>query len=156
MPGAAFAQDSAQTVIDFNGELVDQDAAPISGVLPLEFRIYTDNKSKKAIATEMLYVSVVDGKYAVTLGETSEIRTKQDKLQVAVLLDGKELTRQEVSTLQQIVPVTPNQTTTTTAGSDSGESFKLECPAGYVVTGIEGTQKNGIQGLRLICSKRVQ
>lgn len=155
MPCIAAAQDSAQTVIDFSGELVDQDAAPISGVLPLEFRIYSDSKSKKAIATEKHYVSVVDGRYSVTLGENSTIKSKQDSLSVAVYLDNKELTRQDVGTLQQIVPIPPNRTVTQGAGSETGDSFRLECPEGYVVTGIEGNQKNGIQGLKLICTKHM-
>ncbi len=155
VPGISAAQDSATTVIDFSGELVDQDATPVSGVLPLEFRIFSDGKSKKAIAIEKHYVSVVDGRYAVTLGENSEISTKKPTMVVAVYLDNKELIRQEVGTLQQVVPVKPNRTTTQSAGSESGESFRLECPEGYVVTGIEGNQKNGIQGLKLICTRRL-
>ena len=36
----ALASEPSQTVVDFTGELVDQNAAPVSGVLPLEFKIY--------------------------------------------------------------------------------------------------------------------
>ena len=153
VPFSAYAGDTPQTFIDFNGELVDQAAAPLSGVLPLEFRIYADSKSKKPIATEKHFVAVVDGNYAVSLGELSKITAKTDNLSVGVYLDGAELTRQEVSVKRQIVPSPPKVTTTESIGNDNGESFKLECPAGYVVTGIEGTTKNGIQGLKLICSK---
>lgn len=156
LPSIAFAEGDAQTVIDFNGELIDQNAAPLAGVLPLEFRIFTDKKAKKPIASEKHFVSVVDGNYFVSLGEISAINSKADKLFVAVYLDGKELTRQQVSTQQQLVAVNPKIIKSDTAGSDKGDSFSLECPTGYVVTGIEGSAKNGIQALRLICSKAVQ
>ena len=154
-PAGAYAQNTL-TVIDFNGEIVDQNAAPVSGVLPLEFRVYSDSKSKKALAVEKHYVSVVDGSYMVSLGEISKIQSNQQKLYVGVYLDNKELMRQEVETQRQIVPESPKTVTTDRAGADSGEPFKLECPAGYVVTGIEGNAKSGISGLKLICSKAVQ
>ena len=151
----AYAQDTTQTIIDFSGELVDQSAMPVSGVLPLEFKIYSDSKSKKLLATEKHYVSVVDGNYFVSLGESSTIKSKSETLFVAVYLDKKELTKQEVSVQHQIVSPEARTTHTTTAGSDEGESFSLSCPAGYVVTGIEGSDSNGIQGLRLVCSKTI-
>lgn len=149
----AQAQETSNVVVDYAGELIDQNAAPISGVLPLEFRIYADQKSKKAIATEKLFVAVVDGTYAVTLGENTPIKSKANALTVAVYLDGKELTRQQVSTQRQIVSTHPKMVTTETIGSQGGETFRLECPAGYVATGIEGDAKAGFQGLRVICSK---
>ncbi|MBQ8037629.1 MAG: hypothetical protein IJ268_11600 [Proteobacteria bacterium] len=154
-PGAAYAE-STLTVIDFNGEIVDQNAAPVSGVLPLEFRVFADSKAKKALAVEKHYVSVVDGSYMVSLGEDAKIQTNQQKLYVAVYLDNKELMRQEVDTQRQLVPESPKTATTERAGGDAGEPFRLECPAGYVVTGIEGNAKTGISGLKLICSKAVQ
>lgn len=93
----ALASEPSQTVVDFTGELVDQNAAPVSGVLPLEFKIYTDEKSKKPIATERHFIAVVDGSYAIALGESSQIKTTKSELYVAVLLDGKELMRQKVA-----------------------------------------------------------
>lgn len=153
LPMTAVAQEATQTIVDFNGELVDQNAAPISGVLPLEFRVFSDAKSKKAILTEKHFIAVVDGNYAISLGQEGNLKTKSDKLYVAVYLDGKELTRQEVDTQKQLVATNP-KIVTTEASSDG--AFKLECPAGYVVTGIEGNQKDGIQNLKLICSKAVQ
>lgn len=151
----AFAQDTTQTIIDFSGELVDQSAIPVSGVLPLEFRIYSDSKYKKLLTTEKHFVSVIDGNYFISLGETSKIQSRADTLYVVVYLDKKELTRQEVSVQHQIVSPEARTTRTTSAGSEEGNSFSLSCPAGYVVTGIEGTDKDGIQGLRLICSKTI-
>lgn len=156
VPALAYAQDATQTIVDFSGELVDQNAAPISGVLPLEFRLYSSSKSKKAIATEKHFVSVVDGNYAVSLGQDGKLKTEYEKLYVAVYLDGKELMRQEVETQKQLVAHDPKIVKTdSTKDSDDG-AFKLECPSGYVVTGIEGNAKNGIQDLKLICSKAIQ
>ncbi len=155
LPSFASAEES-QTVIDFNGELIDQNAAPLSGVLPLEFRIFANDKAKKPIATEKHFVSVVDGAYFVSLGESAPIKSTAETLFVAVYLDGKELTRQQVSTQLQLVATNPKIVKTDAAGSDNGDTFSLECPAGYVVTGIEGSTKNGIQGIRLICSKAIQ
>ena len=152
-PLTAFAQDSTETVIDFKGEIVDQDAAPVSGVLPLEFRIFTDKNGKKAIVTEKHFISIVDGAYSLVLGESSQIKSKNGTLYVAVYLDGKELTRQEVNTQQQIVSK-ESQTVETDVTPNSGD-FQLECPPGYVVTGIKGNSKNGIQNIKLICSKTV-
>ena len=152
-PIPAFADEATQTVLDFRGELVDQNAAPVSGVLPLEFRIYADAKSKKVLATEKYFVAVVDGTYTVTLGEASELKTKSDKLVVSVMLDGKELTRQEVSTKRQVVASNPRIVRTETAGSQGGSAFSLNCPEGYVVTGIEGDTKQGIESLRAVCSQ---
>lgn len=156
VPALAQAQDTTQTIVDFTGELVDQNAAPISGVLPLEFRLYTDSKSKKAIATEKHFIAVVDGNYAVSLGQDGKLKTKNDKLYVAVYLDGKELTRQEVDTQKQLVANNPKIVKTKSTKDADGNTFKLECPTGYVVTGIEGNAKNGLQDLQLICSKAVQ
>lgn len=151
----ANAAEPTATVVDFNGELVDQNAAPISGVLPLEFRVYTEEKSKKAIATEKHFISVVDGAYAITLGESSELKTTKTDLYVAVLLDGKELTRQKASVQKQIVAAQPTKTTSKTA-EDAAENnaFKLECPTGYVMTGVEGSL-NDIRTLKVICSKTI-
>lgn len=155
LPSFALAEE-AQTVIDYNGELIDQNAAPLSGVLPLEFRIFANDKAKKTIATEKHFVSVVDGAYFVSLGESAPIKSTAETLYVAVYLDGKELTRQQVGTQLQLVASNPKVVKTDAAGNENGQNFTLECPAGYVVTGIEGSTKNGIQGLRLICSKAVQ
>ena len=155
LPMPAIAQDSVQTVINFTGEIVDQNAAPVSGILPLEFRIFTSEKAKKAISTEKHSVSVIDGKYTVTLGESSSITSSLESLFVAVYLDNKELTRQEASTEHQLVSSSPKTIRTETIGSENGSSFTLTCPPGYVVTGIEGSVDKGIQGIRLVCSKTI-
>lgn len=154
---AAFAAENVQTFIEFYGEIVDQNALAVSAVLPLEFRIYTTQNGKKAIATEKHYVSVVDGKYSITLGDVTPILAAQSTLYVAVLLDGKELTRQVVSTTRQIVDTKAvskvTQTKSVNLSDSASGDFKLTCPAGYVVTGIEGKRENGqLSSIQLICS----
>lgn len=151
------AAENVQTFIEYSGEIVDQNALAVSAVLPLEFRVYTSENGKKAIATEKHFVSVVDGKYSVTLGDASSINASNATLYVAVLLDGKELTRQRVSTERHLVDnkVVSNVTQTKTvdmAGISDGE-FKLTCPKGYVVTGISGKTTNGqLASIQLVCS----
>ena len=151
----ALAAESLQTIVDFSGELVDQNAAPVSGVLPLEFRIYASPNDKKTLAVEKHFVAVVDGNYAIALGEQATIKTSRSELYVAVLLDGKELTRQKVQTQKQIVAQAPQTVRTPSVGEAENDNFKLECPAGYVVTGIEGSSKEGLKSLRAICAKTV-
>lgn len=147
------ADEPSQTVVDFTGELVDQNAAPVSGVLPLEFRIYSEKKSRKPLATENHFIAVVDGSYAVALGESSQIKTTKSELYVAVLLDGKELMRQKVAVQKQLIATTPNKVKTKKASDVAEEDlFKLACPVGYIVTGIEGSLSNP-NDIQLICSK---
>ncbi|MBQ1265494.1 MAG: hypothetical protein IIY06_01825 [Proteobacteria bacterium] len=153
----AQAAENLQTFIEYSGEIVDQNALAVSAVLPLEFRVYTTENGKKAIATEKHFVSVVDGKYSVTLGDASAINASNATLYVAVLLDGKELTRQRVSTERHLVnnKVVSNvqQTKTVDMASLPDGEFKLTCPKGYVVTGISGKSANGqLASIQLICS----
>lgn len=143
-----------ETVIEFRGELIDQNAVPLSGVLPLEFRIYADEKSNKPLASERHFVSVIDGSYSLSLGEKSKIGSKDKTLYVAVYLDNKLLTRQKVSTMLQFVPSSlPATTRSSKPVSVVGDKFKLECPKGYVVTGIEGSLDDKFGDLQLICSR---
>lgn len=149
------AEDNVQTFVEFKGEIVDQDALAVSAVLPLEFRIYETEKAKKAISTEKHFVSVVDGKYTVTLGDQTAISNAEPELYVAVLMDGKELTRQKVSTARHIVntKVESKVKQTKTVSSSEDGNFSLKCPNGYVVTGIEGSRSDGkFESIRLICS----
>ncbi len=153
--GYATASDNIQTFVEFNGEIVDQDAYAVSAVLPLEFRIYTSENAKKPIASEKHFVSVVDGKYTVTLGDQTVLKSTEPVLYVAVLLDGKELMRQKVSAARHIVdtPVTPNTARTKEISASDNGDFSLKCPKGYVMTGIEGSRSNGqFENLRIVCS----
>jgi len=153
LPLAAHAQ-SLRTFIDFHGELIDQDAIAISGVLPLEFRIFQTENSKKPLTTETHFVAVVNGNYSLTLGEATPLHVQDNTLFVAVYLEGKELTRKRVTTTRQMVPNLETTTrTTNSVGGSQGQPFSIECPKGHVVTGIRGTTNNeGIQSLQLICS----
>lgn len=88
-------------------------------------------------------------------GESSQIKTTKSELYVAVLLDGKELMRQKVAVQKQLIATTPNKVHTKKASDVADDDqFKLECPAGYVVTGVEGSLSN-VSDLRLICAKAI-
>lgn len=154
-PSAVFAQTmSTETIVAFHGELVDQNAVPLSGVLPLEFRVFASQNSRKALATERHFVSVIDGQYSLSIGEKSKINSKNKSLYVAVYLDGKQLTRQKASAFLQVVPESlPATTRSPMAASTGKDAFKLECPKGYVVTGIEGRLDGKDNNLQLICSR---
>lgn len=150
----AFAEENVQTFVEFQGEIIDQNALAISGVLPLEFKVYS---GKKLISTEKHFVSVVDGKYQVTLGESAAMTSSDPELAVAVLLDGKELTRQKVAPERYIVNAKPTggktQTKYIKLSDKKDGDFSLTCPKGYIVTGIEGRRVNGqMDSLRLVCT----
>lgn len=150
----ALAQEPSKIVVNYQGELVDQDAKAVSGVLPLIFKIYTQEKGKKAIAQENHFVSVVDGSYEVVLGNASEIRSKGSNLWVGVELGGEELVRQKVVGQALFEPKQPlNVVRTEEIGLHQGEQFKLSCPEGYMVTGIEGTREEALSAIRLVCTK---
>ncbi len=51
LPMSAFAEEATQTVVDSKGEIVDQNAAPASGVLPLQEEDY--NKKIKEIRSKI-------------------------------------------------------------------------------------------------------
>ena len=59
---SAFADEATQTVVDFNGEIVDQNAAPVSGVLPLERRWAP---YVWGVASALLYGLLLNGWYVV-------------------------------------------------------------------------------------------
>jgi|GEM_PF-2431411 hypothetical protein len=151
---SATAQESEKIVVNYRGELVDQDARAISGVLPLKFKIYAQERAKKSIAEESHFVAVVDGTYLVLLGNESTIRSKASQLWVGVELEGRELTRQKVAT--QVIFEAPKESIVLRSdevGAQTGESYQLNCPQGYVVTGIEGTSGEALHSLKLVCTK---
>ena len=128
---------------------------PSPASCPWNFASTPRQTTKKTLAVEKHFVAVVDGNYAIALGEQTTIKTSRSELYVAVLLDGKELTRQKVQTQKQIVAQAPQTVRTPSVGEAENDNFKLECPAGYVVTGIEGSSKEGLKSLRAICAKTV-
>lgn len=80
----------------YEGEFLDQEKRPISGVFPLEFKLYNNGKDRKALWSEKHYVAVIDGRYEVVLGLDkpipSEIENKT--ISLGVELKGKEVVRQ--------------------------------------------------------------
>ncbi len=92
------ASDDERYQLVYKGELIDQDQLPISGVFPLVFKLYPSAKGGKAMWTEALFVSVLDGAYTITLGRRVLLPEKAigDSVYLAVLLDGAEVVRQPI------------------------------------------------------------
>ena len=153
----AFADEkpAEQMTILFSGEIIDQNAVSVSGVFPLSFKVYGDEKSKKAILTEKKFVSVVDGQYNVTLNPSMAALQKVKAVYVGVEMDGKELVRMKVSPQGSPIVLDSRIQETKAVELQAGSAFSLRCPAGYVATGLKGTagENGGIQSLQLVCTK---
>lgn len=88
--------------IAYHGELLDEGRKPIGGVYPLEFKLYNDRMSERALWTETHWVAVVDGVYDVRLGSESRIRNTLARpgarLYLGInLMGGGELLREPLS-----------------------------------------------------------
>ncbi len=60
--------------IIYRGLLQDEDGAPVSGVFPLKFKLYRGSMSADPLWNERHFVSVVDGRYQVSLGKKNALR----------------------------------------------------------------------------------
>lgn len=57
-----------QIEVIYQGLLQDESGAPVSGLFPLKFSVYRGSSSAKPLWEEQHFVSIIDGKYAVSLG----------------------------------------------------------------------------------------
>ena len=203
----------------YAGEFIDQDAAPVAGVFPLLFKIYPEEKGKKAMWSESHFVSVVDGNYIIILGRQESLpkRAADETVYLGVELNGTELVRQPIrakvvsdqvrvagpsllsanveyaeragdaatlggfgpndfapaSLVDQfnqharnkdlhggggggggggaVLSGTPHKSDF--AGGSGGKIFTLLCPAGFVMTGIEGRSGAVLDSIRVVCTK---
>jgi len=72
----AFAPSAAAdgaALVTFTGELVDGESRPISGVFPVQFRLYEAENGGDALWTEARFVSVAEGMYEVQLGANEPV-----------------------------------------------------------------------------------
>ena len=60
-------------LVTFTGELVDGESRPISGVFPVQFRIFEAETGGDALWVEARFVSVAEGMYEVQLGANATI-----------------------------------------------------------------------------------
>jgi len=90
------AGEDAQYELVYKGEFIDQESQPISGVFPLEFRLYADEKSRRSMWKEKHYVSVVNGSYTVPLGRKNPLppRAAREAVELGIFLDGRQVVRQ--------------------------------------------------------------
>lgn len=83
----------------YQGVLQNEEGEPVGGVFPLTFHLYRGSMSADPLWTEQHYVSVVDGRYQVTLGEQSPLREHllAGERWLGVELDGQqELLRDQI------------------------------------------------------------
>jgi hypothetical protein len=69
----------------YTGELADDELKPISGIFKVTFKLYPDLSAPKEIWTEKLFVSIVEGRYDVTLGRVSPIGANLDGRQLFLI-----------------------------------------------------------------------
>lgn len=72
----AFATSAAAdgvALVTFTGELIDGESRPISGVFPIQFRLYEAETGGEPLWAEGRFVSVAEGMYEVQLGATEPI-----------------------------------------------------------------------------------
>jgi hypothetical protein len=69
----------------YTGELADDELKPISGIFKVTFKLYPDLSAPKEIWTEELFVSIVEGRYDVTLGRVSPIGANLDGRQLFLI-----------------------------------------------------------------------
>jgi hypothetical protein len=98
-PAPARAEEPATYELRYQGEFIDTDRKPLSGVFPLTFKLYDAPSGKKPLWQESHFIAVADGSYAINLGAQSSLPSSVAKQTVflAVELEGKEMFRQKLS-----------------------------------------------------------
>lgn len=205
----------------YRGMLQDVDGDPISGLFPLTFKLYRGSMSAEPVWQESHFVSVVDGRYQVSLGRQTPLREHivtgerwvgielggegeilRDRILVerpegagsadapaagqqishadlaerariadnALALDGmsaddiEELSNLALRRLGEHM-ADPNAHSATAryrigserrvmdrAGGSGGTPYSIRCPAGYIVTGIEGSAGRLLDSITVVCS----
>jgi hypothetical protein len=94
--GSPRPAEAAEVAMSYQGELIDGDSRPLSGVFPLRFGFFEGEAAETPLWSEVHYVSVADGVYDVRLGRLRPIPEDLDgrRLFVGVSVEGfGELTR---------------------------------------------------------------
>lgn len=66
----------------YTGELADDDLKPISGLFKITFQLFPDANAPKEVWSETLYVTIIEGRYDVTLGRVVPIGANLDGRQL--------------------------------------------------------------------------
>lgn len=80
-------QTNTVTVIPYEGSLVDEAGKPISGIYPMEFKLYKGTESKKAIWSDFMWVSVEGGVYVVRIGANKKLPANFEPLKLVLGVD---------------------------------------------------------------------
>jgi len=164
---SAAPKDSAMparpTIVDYSGKMVDEAGRPVSGIYPIEFKLYSPG-SKKPVFSDRMWVAVVDGAYTVGIGSQKLLPRGQDftKLMLGVEISGVELSRQvfmDKDTARKVqqdmekkaaeVSDTKLSVDSARAGSPASNtgSVKYADSAGYAVSSDHAKNADRIQNL---------
>lgn len=82
--------------VNYNGQVLGPEGAPVSGVFEFAFKFHRNDKTTAHAWTETHFVAVDEGAYRVRLGATAPIpgNLKLDKLHISVSLGGQEFIRE--------------------------------------------------------------
>jgi hypothetical protein len=118
---AQVTSDSVEVV--YRGLLQDERGQPVSAVLPLTFRLYRTSMSAEPVWTEEHFVSIIDGRYQVSLGRQTPL---QEQLLVGERWLGVELTGEGEILRDQITITRPGQTRSPNSGNGDGVATVAE------------------------------
>lgn len=101
LPLSHAVADDAQPVkyqMVYEGEFIDQAKKPLTGIFKLQFKLYQDKQSRKAMWSEDHFISVVNGHYEVVLGQQRSIPASaaNKPLFLSVNINGREVLRQPI------------------------------------------------------------
>jgi len=229
LPSSPAAAVEPTSRIVYGGRVEDGQGRPIGGIYPLTFSFFRTEKGGRAVWTEVHFVAVDNGVYAIELGREKtfpkSLDLEKSYLSVAIT-GGKEIVREKFRQDPALVPATETPSTPTArpeptvgappqqakgsyadlagfayeaeksknsdaiggmsvtdlrnlvkqslpdpakdtgskvkigdakryteqAGGLGGQPFTLQCPPGFVVTGIRGQAAGYVDQISLICS----
>lgn len=157
------AMPARPTVVDYSGKMVDEAGRPVSGVYPIDFKLYS-RASRKPVWNDRMWVAVVDGAYTVGIGSQKLLPHGHDftKLMLGVEISGVELSRQvfmdgdTAKKVQQDMEKKAAEVSDTKLAADSVRvgspasntgSVKYADSAGYAVSADHAKNADRIQNL---------
>lgn len=102
----AIEQEQEVMWVAYEGELLDQNNAPISGVFAMTFELYRSMRATEPVWVEVQFVAVVEGRYRVFLGRTSGVPKAWEEQErvLAVQLGEGEIARHDLLLLAYADP----------------------------------------------------
>lgn len=137
----------APLTVVYKGKMVDENGRPVSGIFPLQFKLFKGPRSRKSIWSESWWVAVDSGSYQIRLGTRKPLPRDLDlsKLVIGIYLKGEgELLREPFS--GQGIPATSRVKGPAPYKAPQGEAKYAET-AGYAVEAEHAKNADRLQGL---------